>query len=274
MESGSTLAALCVCCALDALAQLASEDQQEPRAALQNVTQHLSAVEELLWLTIWKSPTHLRRGGRFAGVTGDIDWALDASGYPVFLESKFRQSDWPRFSDGSSYVQMGQGFLSNAGHKFPITRPLPALHIVGVTIFDEVTADVVQRVALELEVTPQIDAVIFRSLSQVMDVVSLYQNLTDRVVQLLAAPRVYDYPVHNLFFHIEQRDARLNLRSAAEPASEGAPVRVCTRRLPPTGRLPFPTPERGAYRLNIPSRAQDGEPHFNIIPQYLMPPEA
>ena len=30
--------------------------------------------------------------------------------------------------------------------------------------------------------------------------------------------------------------------------------------------------EPGLYRLNIPSRGIDGEPHFQIVPKYITPP--
>jgi hypothetical protein len=56
---------------LDALAQLSAADQRSPRAGLGNAREHLSTVEELLWLTGWKSPASLRRGGQFAGCAGD-----------------------------------------------------------------------------------------------------------------------------------------------------------------------------------------------------------
>ena len=34
----------------------------------------------------------MRRGGQFAGISGDVDWALQANGYPIFVEAKFRAS--------------------------------------------------------------------------------------------------------------------------------------------------------------------------------------
>jgi hypothetical protein len=255
--------------ALDAFARLAPGDQTEPKAALQNARQHLPTIEELLWLTVWKSPADPRRGGQWAGASGDVDWALSASGYPVFLEAKFRQSDWPRLSDAGSYERIGDGFLANAAHKFPVERRQAALHLVGATVFQEVTESILMATAHELAATPQIDALIFRSLSQVIDVVSPYQSVTEQITQLIAAPHVMDYPVHNVFFDIERRDARLSQRSAGTgPAGKGA-VRAFSHRIAPSGRFSFPMPEPGAYRLNIPFRGQDGEPRFNMIPKYL-----
>jgi hypothetical protein len=78
--------------ALDILAQLSLGDQQSPRAGLRTAPEHLSTIEELLWLTGWKSPSSLRRGGQFAGIKGDVDWAMQANGFPIFVEAKFRRS--------------------------------------------------------------------------------------------------------------------------------------------------------------------------------------
>ena len=255
--------------ALDAFAQLAPGDQTDPKTALQNARQHLPTIEELLWLTVWKSPADSRRGGQLAGASGDVDWALSASGYPLFLEAKFRQSDWPRISDAGSFERVGEGFLANAAHKFPVNRPQAALQLVGITVFQEVTEAILMAVAHELALTPQIDAVIFRSLSQVFDVVSTYQTVSDQIAQLIGVPNVTDFPVPNVLFNIEQRDARLSRRSARSGPAGGGEVRFFHHRIVPSGRFSFPMPEPGAYRLNIPSRGQDGEPRFNMIPKYL-----
>src|SRR6266508_1045316 len=98
--------------ALDALAQLSPVDQRPPRACLRTAPEHLSAIEELLWRSGWKSPSSLWRGGQFAGISGDVDWALQASGYPIYVEAKFRRSDWPLLSDGNTFSPLADGSLS------------------------------------------------------------------------------------------------------------------------------------------------------------------
>jgi hypothetical protein len=254
--------------ALDALAQLSPADQHSPRAGLRTAPEHLITVEELLWLTGWKSPSCLRRGGQFAGISGDVDWALQVNGHPIYVEAKFRRSDWPRLSDGKTYSRMGEGFLSSAAHKFPEPPQMAALHIVGITTFDNIDEDIMHGIGHELEATPQIHAAVIRSLLQMTHVISLSVEVRDRVLSLLNVPAIRDYPVNlGVLYHREQRD-KLSASRPARP-SDVAPSKAVCWSLQPQGVVPFPVPEPGIYRLNIPSRGADGEPHFQIAPKYL-----
>jgi hypothetical protein len=256
--------------ALDALAQLPTDDQHSPRAGLHTAPEHFSTIEELLWLTAWRSPSALRRGGQFAGVSGDVDWALQASGYPIFLEAKFRRSDWPRLSDGKDYTRIGDGFLSSAAHKFPNPPHVAALHIVGITTFDNIDEDIMHGIGHELEATPQIHAAVIRSLLQMTHVISMSVEVRDRVLRLLNVPNISDFPVnHGVLYHREQRDKRVATR---QPRTERKESKAVCWSIQPQGIVPFPMPESGLYRLNIPSRGAGGEPHFEIIPKYLMNP--
>ena len=253
--------------ALDALGRLAPGDQQGPRAGLQNSHEHLSTVEELLWLTGWKSSSSVRRGGQFSGVRGDVDWAFEVGGFPIYLEAKFRRSDWPRLSEKNSFVLAGDGFLANAVHKFPEPPQIPALHVVGVTTFDNVTEEMVHDIGLELEEAPQIHVVVIRSLIQMTHVLSLSLEIRDRVLGLLSVPCIAECPVnHSVFYHREQRDKRVAARPPQQ--SGGSRSRVVCWSLQPEGVVPFPIPKPGIYRLNIPSRGSDGEPHFQVVPKY------
>lgn len=255
--------------ALDALAQLSSADQQSPRAGLRTAPEHLSTVEELLWLTGWKSPSSLRRGGQFTGISGDVDWALHANGYPIYVEAKFRRSDWPRLSDGKSFSRMGDGFLDRATHKFPDPPQTAALHIVGITTFDNIDKDIMHGIGEELAAAPQIHAVVIRSLLQMTHVISMSVEVRDRVLGLLNTPVISDFPVNlSVLYHREQRDVRVANRRPQQPVEKSKAVCWSVQ---PQGVVPFPMPEPGLYRLNIPSRGTDGEPHFQIVPKYLMP---
>ena len=256
--------------ALDALTQLARTDQQSSRDALLNAPQHLSAVEELLWLTVWKSPSRLRRGGQFKGMAGDVDWALDACGFPVFLEAKFRQSDWPRLSERGSFLKIGDGFLSRAGHKFPDPPKAAALHIVGITTFANIDEEIMHGIGHELEMAHQIHAVVIRSMMQMTHVISLSVEIRNRVLDLLTVPSISDYPGnHGVCYHWEQRDKRIASRQRQRTTSAISKA-VCGS-VQPQGVVPHSMPEPGLYRLNIPSRGSDGEPHIEIVPKYLMP---
>jgi hypothetical protein len=254
--------------ALDALAQLSSVDQQPPRAGLRTASEHLSTVEELLWLTGWKSSSSLRRGGQFTGVSGDVDWALESSGFPIFVEAKFRRSDWPRLSDQDTFARMGEGFLSKAGHKFPDPPQVAALHIVGVTTFDNIDEDIMHSIGHELEAAPQIHAVVIRSMLQMTHVISLSIEVGDRVLGLLDVPLISDYPVnYGVIYHRGRRDERVATRTSQQ-ALVGS-TKAISWSLQPRGVVPFPMPEPGSYRIDIPTRGSNDEPHFRVIPKYL-----
>ena len=257
---------------LDALAQLPTDDRQSPRWGLRTAPEHLSTIEELLWLTGWRSPSAMRRGGQFAGVSGDVDWALQASGYSIFLEAKFRRSDWPRLSDGKEYLRSGKGFLSSAAHKFPDPPHVAALHIVGITTFDNIDEDIIHGIGHELEATPQIHAVVIRSMLQMTHVISMSVEVRDRVLKLLAVPNISDFPMnYGVLFHRKQRDRRVATR---QPRPERKESRAVCWSIQPQGILPFPMPDSELYRINIPSRGPSGEPHFQMVPKYLMNPSA
>jgi hypothetical protein len=198
---------------------------------------------------------------------------LEADGHPLFLEAKFRQSDWPRLSERGSFIQAGEGFLSKAAHKFPEPPQAAALHLVGITTFDNITEEIAHMVGRELEQTPQIHAVVFRSLAQMTHVLSLSVEVRDRVLRVLAVPSIADFPLnYGVFFHREQRERRIATRPQNPNQSTNSKV-LCWS-LKPTGIPPFPMPEPGLYRMAIPSRGTHGEPNFAIIPKYLMPSHA
>jgi hypothetical protein len=254
--------------ALDALVQLSSVDQQSPRAGLRTAANHLSSVEELLWLTGWKSPSALRRGGKFVGTNGDVDWALEVSGNPIFVEAKFRRSDWPRLSDRDTFTRMGEGFLSKAGHKFPDPPQVAALHIVGITTFDNIDEDIMHGIGHELEAAPQIHAVVIRSMLQMTHVISLSVEVRDRVLGLLDVPVISDYPVnYAVIYQRSQRDERVAIRTSQQAPAK--PSKAVCWSLQPRGVVPFPMPEPDCYRIDIPSRGSNDEPHFRVIPKYI-----
>ena len=255
--------------ALDALTQLSPIDQNAPKNALKHGPGHLSAVEELLWLTGWKRPTSIQRGGMLEGQNGDIDWRFQIDSNTIYLEAKFRRSDWVRLSDGGFPAELDQDYLSNSAHKFSRSSDGRVLHIVGITTFDNLNEDILHRIGHELESTPQIHAVVNRSLLGMTHIISLSVEIRDRVLRLLEVPNITDFPGnHGVIYDRIQRDARI----AIQPEKTGARIsNVVCWPVVPFGVLPFPIPEADLYRFAIPSRGSDGEPHFKIIPQFILP---
>ncbi len=257
--------------ALDALARLPSADQVEAKEGLANSGKHLATVEELLWLTVWKAPSEIRRAGTLPEAKGNVDWALKAGDCPVFVEAKFRPSDWPRNTDQGTFVPIGGSFLAKAAHKFPKSPRDAALHLVAITAFENITSDIVHLIGAELETYPQIHAVIFRTFAQMTHVLSLDVGIRDRVLGLLAAALVREYPTnYAIFFNNEQRERRLAERSKSGAGLGIKPSsRVVCSGIQPRMDAPAIIPYPGAYRLNILSRGPDGEPVFEAVPRWL-----
>jgi len=255
--------------ALEALQRLPEPDQKNPREGLKDPLEHLTAIEELLWLFGWKSMKGQRRGGEIQGARGDVDWAFEAAGLPVYLEAKFRQSDWMRLSESESFTMVGSGFLSKAVHKFSNGSMDSGLHVVGITFYHNITHDILYRIGDELRAAPQIDAVVVRSLIQMTHVISLKQDLRDAIFSVLAQPSNKDFPTgHGVIYERAQQAERVKLRPKEQPATDTSGV-LCWP-LKPSIDLPE-LPEIGdLYRISIPSRKPDGEPVYEVIPKNLV----
>lgn len=256
--------------ALDTLAQLRPDERKEARDGLANPSQHFATIEELLWPTYWKSPSDLRRGGVLPAAVGNVDWALKSCGFPIYLEAKFRPSDWPRLSDHGTFRPIAGSFLGKAAKKFPSPPHAATLYFVGITTYDNLTEDVLHQIGHELEQYPQIHGVIFRALTQMTHVISLDLGLRDQILSLLATPSVKDYPTnYAVITHIEQRDKRVLERSKqADAPVPKATSRVFCWPLSPRVDAPIDVVD-DAYCLNVISRGPDGEPHFQVIPKMI-----
>lgn len=255
---------------LDALAGLKQDDQKSPRDAINNAVEHLSAVEELLWATGWKTPVNVTRGGTLLGASGDVDWAIEFKGVKVFLEAKFRHSDWARLSDRGSFLipSPHSGFLSNALHKFPTTRAPNTLHVVGSTIFEIVTDEIIELVHDELVAAPQIDAVIFRRMTWETEILTIDLNVHRLVRKLVDIPLLADYPYeYGVPFHRQSRDQRVSKRTVVTKATKsGQKPKLHQWSIRPRGQKPsIPN----VYRMDIPSYRLDGEPNLVVVPRFL-----
>jgi hypothetical protein len=227
-------------------------------------------VEELLWLNGWKSPSEVRRGGTLPGAKGNVDWALKAAGYPVCLEAKFRPSDWPRNTDQGTFLPIGGSFLGKAAHKFPNPPREAVLHLVGITAFENITNEIAHLIGQELEATPQVHGVIFRTFAQMTHVLSLDADIEGKVFNLLTTAAAKDFPT-NYFVpcHIQQRDQRVGQRAkAASGSSRRSKSRVFCRGNRPRIDSPILIPETDAYRMKV-TRGADGEPRFQAIPKEI-----
>ncbi|HEY5042317.1 MAG TPA: hypothetical protein VIK53_09970 [Verrucomicrobiae bacterium] len=258
--------------ALDALAQLDLDDQKEIEDSLANSTQHLATIEELLWTTVWKSPSDIRRGGTIPGAKGNVDWTFKSCNFPFYLEAKFRPSDWPRLSDQGTFVPMSGSFLGKVANKFPNSHHEPELYLAGITTFENLTEDIFHQIGQELEANPQIDGVIFRSLIQMTHVLSLNVSLRNKIIRSLITPSTKDYPTnYAVLVDIKRRNERVSEQmKKSQKIPRHKTSRLFCWGIQPQLDAPVTMPILDAYRLNIISRGTDGEPCFEVIPKYIV----
>ncbi len=251
---------------IDALSQLSDVDAAPSVAMLRDPRNHLAAVEETLWTIGWRA-NRIARGVQFASQSGDVDWRIEAGGIVVHLEAKFRRSDWARLVDYDTYFKAGDGFLSNALHKFPVNATAGELHIVGITTFDDVSEHLLEAVSAELLAAPQIHAVVIRSMLQMTHLLSCDAAVIQTLKSSLAVPDARTLPPHYpVIFHIEQRDERRRLRQTL-PTSAGP--QVVHEWFAPDHVQTIALPEPAMYRMALGHRSVDGEPTFTMIPKYL-----
>ena len=257
--------------ALDWLACLSPGDQKQVEANFVNLPHHLATVEELLWLTVWNSPSGMCRGGKIAGASGDIDWLLEVMGTRLYLEAKFRPSDWPRLADKGTFVPMAGSFLGKAAHKFVNSERGHATNVVGITGLDNLDVSIAHQIGCELEMHPQIHAVVFRDFLSRTHVLSLDLGIRDLVWSLLATPNAKDFPVNYLTcYNIKNRDERVAQRLADGGVVSTATSKMFCCALRPRNLDQISMPD-DAYRANIVARSNNGEPQFEVIPKYLWP---
>lgn len=261
--------------ALELLFCLPEGAQKDCLAGLRNVHTHLPTVEELLWPTLWLGKSQLSRGGDLAGNGSDVDWFFVACGIPVYLEAKFRPSDWPRLSDMGTHQPMKDFFLGKAAHKFPRPRGPLTMHAVAVTGFGEPTSDLLTMCEDELMANPNVHVVLYRSMLGSVHVISLDRTRARSLAAIIKTPALEEYPPHyEVSWHRQSQKERVQQRlqrpqKLRVPSSKLHVIRV---EPPPSPPLFYgPPPE---YNCEITERKPDGEPIFKAIPKYLYPREA
>ena len=256
--------------ALDALEKLPKPDQKNPRECLKDPRHHLDTIEELLWLFGWKSMTGQKRGGQIQGARGDVDWAFEAAGLPVYLEVKFRWSDWMRLSDSDSYTMAGDGFLSKAIHKFPNGFLNSGLHVVGITLYGPMTHEICNRLGNELRAAPQIDVVVTRTFTQETYMISVKEEARNAIFTALTKPTNRDYPaVPGVIYGRAEKAERIKLRQMQKPTMTENTSNVLCWPLEMSIEQPETPDMNGLYNMSISEWKSDGEPIYQVVPRFL-----
>lgn len=260
--------------ALELLFCLPKETQTECLAGLRNQPTHLPTIEELLWPTLWLGKSELSRGGDLAGNGSDVDWFFVASGIPVYLEAKFRPSDWPRLSDMGTHQPMKAFFLGKAAHKFPQPRGPLTMHAVAVTGFGEPTSDLLTMCEDELMANPNVHVVLYRSMLGSVHVISLDRTRARSLAAIIKTPTLEEYPPHyEVLWHRQSQKERVQqrLQRPRKPRVPSSKLHVIAVEPPPSPPLFYgPPPD---YACDITERKPDGEPIFRVIPRYIYPRE-
>src|SRR5581483_5991249 len=259
--------------ALEMLSSLAPEERLEPLANLRASKTHLATVEEILWLTVWKEQREIRRGGELLHSMGqkarDIDWFFWSRQIPIYLEAKYRPTDWMRLADRGA-TRVRDSLFSDIGSKFPREKPALQMHIGAITGFAEPDASFFGNCERKLLSTPGLNAFLYRSLLGSIYVCSLSERTTLLLAECVQFPPAGEYPLS----YGVQFDRRLQAqRLAKEGSSEARP----TDRLK-IAALPFVSK---SVRLKYPPRFKlmgwhaNGLPKFANVPAFLAntPPE-
>lgn len=255
--------------ALEALDYVTENERAEIKQNIATPHKHLPAVEELLWLRGWQSQTNCRRGGSLVGST-NVDWFFNAAGQPLYLEAKFRPADWPLMTDDGTHRPIEGGLLKNAAKKFPGQRDNKALHVVGVTGPADMSEWLAHAYGRELETYEQIDAVVYRSFASMTHVLSLNENTTDKVINLLTTPRVGALPTNYFIPSLQTaKEQRVKLRQSEQKAERLKTSAVFSRSLKPHFDKAVQIVEEDFYRMNIKSRGENDEPLFEVIPRLI-----
>lgn len=261
--------------ALEVLFSLKPVDQKEPLAQIRARKNHFACVEELLWLTLWENQTEVSRGGEIiprksGNKTGDVDWFFISNGIPIYLEAKFRPTDWMRNPDCGGEV-VDDGFFGDIGHKFPNEKSSFRKCIAAITGFAEpghgnTDNSFFALCEKKLLSSPGLDAILYRSLLGPIYVCSLDRGVVARIFALIRYPELNEYPpCYPVLFNRKFREDRVAVKKQTRLLEQG---RIFFAIAPDNKPTPLFQPQY-PYRYSIPKRGQKGEPHIQNVPPFL-----
>jgi hypothetical protein len=137
---------------------------QKFASKLRDSQQHLSTIEEILWLGRWHAPQNVEMTYKQNPSSGkDIDWRFTCCGQTINLEVKYRMRDWLGIVDGHHFSRNFNSYFNDVEGKFG-PRTGGELNIVGITTFTPPDRGLQACTERFLGTHPEIDAVIFWSI--------------------------------------------------------------------------------------------------------------
>ena len=255
--------------AIEILFGLPAEDQVECKRNLALSSQHLSTVEEILWLDLWQRPSRVCRSEGKPNKTHD--WIVSFDGFALRLECKFRPFDWARLVDGPAFTPAGDFLARQASKQLPNPPEAGSINVVGVTGIAPVDDSFRRACAAELAAYPNVQVLVYRTLACETTVFSLAQDLA-QVVHRLLAPQPADLfqPAYSIIHNREEkkrRDARRAAMTSAPVADVSIHLsEIHVAALPSRKRYLMP---RLPYRYTLERRLKSGEPVFKFVTPYL-----
>jgi hypothetical protein len=256
--------------ALNVVFSLTPADQAEPLFLLRSRACHLACVEELLWLTLWKDPKEITRGGELIQRKGEaqaknVDWRFFTCGTPIFLEAKFRPTDWMRFVD-QGIRQTTESLFDDIGAKFPREKSALRKCVAAVTGYAEPDNAFFALAEKKLINNPGLDAILFRTLLGPIYICSLVPAVVQLLVPCIKFYEPGDYPwSYPVDFNRQLRENRQTSKPAKLLREKGHVYYtiVPTNRPGPVFRMQFP------YRSKLAGRTGKGQPIFEHVPPFL-----
>jgi len=127
---------------------------------------HLSTVEELWWLSLWKAPLHVQYECLFyAPSWRPVDWQFEIQGVAINLEIKYRRFDWLRFVDPVAYRNTLDSYFRTLAGKFP-ARFAGQVNLVAMTLLGSLGARLRHRAECFLASHPTVDGFLFWSVAR------------------------------------------------------------------------------------------------------------
>jgi hypothetical protein len=127
---------------------------------------HLSTVEELWWLSQWKSPLHVERECLFyAPSWRSVDWQFETQGVVINLEIKYHRYDWQRFVDPVAYINLLDSYFRTLAGKFP-AKVAGQINLVAMTLLGSLGARLRHRAECFLAAHPTLDGFLFWSIAR------------------------------------------------------------------------------------------------------------
>jgi hypothetical protein len=132
------------------------------RKKLANPKDHLSTIEEMIWLSSWHNVTDIEsevQPWKSIGVKKSIDWKFNSCGQTINLEIKYRARDWVRVTDGPEYSIARPSYYEDVDGKF-LRKLNGELNLVGISSYAVPDRSWREETHDYLDKNPQIDAII------------------------------------------------------------------------------------------------------------------